>query len=254
MARMFWVQYQRELAYSRWQLTVLALVLVILYTLLSVRGGAWTEDLVNTLALLPVVLVPLWGLVAAFQSWWREWQQDTVQLTLSLPVRASCLLGAKLLAVVSEMVFIAAIWAGGLLTLIQLGIFPALRFGHPLFWKTDFHSVCLIGATGLFFVVLAVLIIQLAYIVARVVGRCPLLVMPVTMLVVTWLIIRVAPVVNYLFLWVPPLVGYNMVPCWGETMQLRAEMVSATPFASTFVLGAALFLLTARLIERDLDV
>lgn len=180
-------------------------------------------------ALLPLQFVPLWILWRSVSVWRRDYSGNHMLLLLSLPVPGWMLVTVKLLAVVVEAAFYLVVIGVGFSSLwtnnsastpLSVG-----GYGFLVWWAP--YSILTIGLMILF----PALLLQFAYLASRLTARLRGLVFAATLLVAWWLPFRVGGLCSH-----------------------RCFNIQVAPLVGALLVLGGLFWLSARWVERDLEV
>lgn len=172
--KMFFALYRKELSGARnVTLTILALILgldIFLFT----RISAWGYLQAFGFTFLPLFFLIFWGMFRAFAIVREEWKEGTAPFLRSLPVSGWSIIGTKLLAVLTE-------WIVLLLATLTIS---ALFYATAPLWGAEWvplaelpylaemiKFVAVLGISIALAVLLGSIIIQLAYLLGRMVNR-----------------------------------------------------------------------------------
>lgn len=200
---------------------------------------------------LPILFLPLWLFWQSFQSLRSEWREDTVYTLLVLPVPGWHVTLAKLIGILVEYSVLLVVSVGGGLLLFWRMIEP--------FWNALPSTSWILGNAFLLYLVSAlalaafVILMQLAFIVGKLVGRAQGLVAIWTWILASWLVGRLGSFLEPIFRWVPPiplhrvarleLLGRDVLLDWNIASQL-----------GTFLGVIGLFWLTSYLFEHFVEI
>ena len=192
MAR-YWSLLKKELRTSRMGFFILLFSIVAWDVFLSTRSNSWDKTLIFVLSFVPVVVLPFYAFVSGFSSFREEWQDKTIYLLLSLPVRGITLTSVKLLSVFIEiLVFV---------TIIFIGV---MMFGQKAFPVTMPYQLLIQGGLILSIAMLMLATMsQFAYLAGRLFERFQWLVSLWVFILLWWGIGRLFSLFSYLLKWLP---------------------------------------------------
>lgn len=256
MIRRLWQLYRRELGASRTFMVTVPCLIVLWNLFLLYQTRVWPMAVPGMLSLAPLFLTVPWAAIASVQSWRRQWQDNTVQLTLALPMPGWSFPVAKSMAVITETALYAAVAVlAGLPLLGRLFRLMADRGVPPsLLLAAGLTNVPQLLVVAILVAVVGCLMLQLAYLTGRLVGRWGTAVLPLALVLSLWALLRIGAGLNLLLVWVPPLVFRDVVAVARGVYQLRPLFVSPAPFLSILAVGAGYLRLIAWLLERQVDV
>lgn len=249
--RQLWTLYKKELAGTKLNFFLVVGIILFWETFLATRHGKWPGDLIFGLSFLPFALLPFWAVIGAVQSLRREWNENSIYVLLSLPTRGASVIGAKTLALVTELTayvllvpFFSWLLANGTRA-------PALL---PSNAGAVLLDVTLKGFWLYWFVLVMLTVVgQFSYLVGALLDRFQWLVAGWVFLVSAYLLTRGAQVISPVFAWVPdlPLRSYSEV---NGIPMIRTVYVDAAPLAGTVVIAAAMFVAASLLMEKGVEV
>lgn len=218
-------------------------------------------EAVFALLVVPLTFLPLWFMWQSLRTLRSEWREDTIFSLLLLPVTGWQLISAKLVALVIEATVIVITYSGGILILFQNTIRSLLSdilTGISLTLLLKNGLLVYLGAVALFTSFL--IFVQLAFIVAKLIGRFHGLVMIWVFILTTWLVDRMGYILQPVFAWIPDipldkLFGMNelLTVIKGENPAIVWQWnISAEVGAWLAVIG--LFVLSGWLLENYMEV
>jgi len=257
----FWALYTRDLLAGKGAAGMVTLIFILWYAFLVARLLSQGEPgTVVGLAAFPFSLVPVLGALAAFQVWQREWQGGSIHLTLALPLPGAALVGAKTLAALTESVFYAALAGVGYRVVIRLaavssalGVRSESGLQVTVSALVGAQNLLAVGLVGIVFFSAFLVLIQLAYLVSRLVGRATLLVVPAALAASLWACLRLgAGLAHLVSPYLPPLVLWNRLTV-GPVEQIGSQVIGLGPLLVAALLGTGLVFLCGWLVERAVD-
>lgn len=198
--RSFFQLLRKELFGLRWFIVPLVGLSVLWHLFLMTRIGLWDEGIVLGLGVMPFSFIPLWILITSFIVYRNEWNEDTIYFMLSLPVSPWKVTLTKLFSVVIGAVVGTGVVGLGFLSLLMrssVEIFSLV----PSDWIM--YNGMLVIIFSLAVLIAGVMVIQASFITSRMTNRLQGLVLLWILLIVSWLIPRLAMLIEPLLRWLP---------------------------------------------------
>ncbi|MDI6907245.1 MAG: hypothetical protein QMC81_07160 [Thermoanaerobacterales bacterium] len=238
----------KEIRASALPAGVFAVPAVVWYLFLASRAGVWGPHDIASYGFMPLLLLPVWAAGTAYYGLHVEWNTNTSQLLLSLPLRGWTTIGAKALAVQIGFTALSLLCVAGL-ALVAPGAVRELAVG-PYAWTAPFW-LC-VGYW--LFTVVAVVVGQFTFLAGRMVPRFRGPASGTAFFVASWLMFRLGALLSPLFHWVPD-VTLRTVNMVGENVaQVSTSTVNTAPIAAVLFLTAGLFALNGWFLEREVEV
>jgi len=232
--RSFWRLYASEVAGGFSTAALFATGIVTLDVLLRVLPGVYDRAPSPAFARIPIVVLPIWAMAAAFRSLHVEWRDDTVVSPRSLPVGPHAVAGAKLLAVMTYFTALSAV----------AGVGDAMVRQGPT--AAAIASVET-GGYGAYWVAASILAVvgQVAFLSGRCVAwwRTPTYIG--SFLAQLWFLFRLGGLIRPAFEWVP---DHTL-----RTMDGMASIFDTSPVAAVAACGFVLFVLGGLILGRALE-
>jgi len=168
--------------------------------------AGWSLGMVFILMTIPLTFLPIWLMWQTYQTLRTEWREKTTYTLLLLPIPGWQITLSKWTALLIEFTIVLAALVGSAL-LFFLGpineYYGSFLQAVPLIWFLRNGFLLYLGALATFssFIIL----VQLAFIVSKLVGRFRGLAALWTLLLATWLVERVGIILDPLFRWLPPI-------------------------------------------------
>lgn len=219
----------------------------------------WPLEAVAALALLPMGFLPFWFMWQTYQSLRSEWRDDTIYTLLALPVPGWFITLAKMMALLLEYTITAAVWVIGLLAVFWAPFRPELTELFSLLPVTWFlKNGLLIYLATVAIYASFITYVQLAYIVAKIVGRFHGLVLLWVLLLTGWLTSSVGALLQPIFAWMPK-VPLDRLFSLHETTKITTSVPHAIYWDVSGSIGSwlavvGLFFLSAWLLENYVEV
>jgi len=257
----FWALYKREVLAGRGVGAVVTMLIILWYVFLVARALSHAEPgSVVGPAAIPLWLVPVLGTVAAFQTWHREWQSGSIHLALALPLPGAALVGAKTLAALTESAFYVVLAGGGYWTVTRLaGVSSAVLVDTASGGQVTVNALVglqnllVVGLVATVFLSAFLVLVQLAYLVGRLVRRTTFLVVPAALAASLWASLRLGAGLAHLMTpYLPPLVLWNRMAL-GPVEQIGSHAIGLGSLLSAALLGSGLVLFCGWLAERAVD-
>ncbi len=217
---------------------------------LQTRVDKWTPSTPEAASAAFFVVLPVWAVIALVYSVQQEWTGNTIYMLLSLPVRGSVIIAAKLLAVLSWFV---------VLNLFRLVSF-LLHFRSTLLWPesgSPMHLLAFWVGMLAFGYLLGMALFLVLMLFSMLAGRlapkfCGAAAFG-TMFVSGWALFRLTPIISKLFGWLPG----TPVKVWGMhsgVLVMETVVLNTAHFVAIALLGAGFFALASMLVERQVEV
>lgn len=245
---------RKDLEASRWPLGILSGAIVGLLTFAWFRmppAGHVDWEAAAFVMAIPFVFLPFWLLWQSFQSLRSEWREDTVYTLLVLPVPGWQILISKMLEICIEYTVLLLVSLGGGLILFH-GHLEALLLILPrpswLLWNGFILYLVSLAVLAAF-----VSVIQLSFVVSKMVGRLQGLVALWVLILANWLVAKSGIILEPVFRWLPPLPLHRIF----DLQELGREIVlewNIAPEVGTWLGIIALFFLTSYLLENYLEI
>lgn len=233
-------------------------VLWLLFLRYRLESG-WPFDVVAALAVLPLAFLPFWFVWQTYQSLRTEWKEDTIYTILTLPVPGWLINLSKMVALLIEYTIVTAAWVvGGMLNFwsaLQPQLGELLQV-VPLTWFIKNGLLIYLFSLAIFATFIA--LVQLGYIVGKIIGRLQGLILLWVLLLASWIMQVAGALLQPLFAWVPKipldrLFGFHEIPRFVvEPPQTLLWDISGSIGSWMAVIG--LFYLGAWLLEHVIEV
>ncbi|HHY09253.1 MAG TPA: hypothetical protein GX528_01660 [Firmicutes bacterium] len=241
---------RKDLEAIRWSTgIIMGAVLGLLVFLRFKLAAGWSEQLVSVWMTIPLMFLPFWLLWQSFQGLRTEWRDDTIYTLLSLPVPGWQVTLAKLTTVIVEYTLLAGVIVFGNLILNPLVKGFAAEF--PVMWLI--RNGLLIYLTLLGHIAFFVVLIQLAFVVSKMVGRVQALVALWALFLSLWLTTRVGELLAPAFRWLPPIPLHRVFKLEEIGRGAVTANIALAPQVGRWLLAFALFCLTGYLLENFVE-
>ncbi len=248
----FWCLLKKDLEAMRWPVGIFAGVMtgIMVFVRFRVVGGLPGEIVPALTVALPLGVLPFWLLWQSLQSLRSEWQEDTVYTLLSLPVPGWWITLSKLFRIWIEYTLILALVVVGNMLLFS-DVFRLALGDIPGSWI--FRNGFLLYLFSLAVIAVFVILIQLVFVVSKLVGRFQGLVALWTGILTLWVMGAVTRLLEPLFRWVPPLSLERLFRV-GEIQRMIPMDLFFSPRVEAWLTVAAIFILTAYLLEHFVEI
>lgn len=243
---------RKDLEAMRWPVGIFAGIMagIMVFVRLKVSRGWPLETVPALTVLLPLAVLPFWLLWQSLQSLRTEWREDTVYILLSLPVPGWWITLSKLLRTWIEYTFILVLLVAGNLLLFS-DVFRMFLGDMSGQWL--FRNALLLYLFSLAVIAVFVTIIQLVFVVSKMVGRLQGLVALWTGILALWVMGGVSRLLAPLFSWVPT-VSLDRLFRLDEIGRIIPMDLFFAPRVEAWLLVVALFFLTAYLLEHFVEI
>lgn len=243
---------RKDLEPMRWPLGIFAAIMagIMIWVRFKVLQG-WPPEAVPPLTVaLPLGVLPFWLLWQSLQSLRSEWQEDTIYTLLSLPVPGWWITLSKLIRIWIEYTLILALVVAGNILLFSdllrlvLGDIPGL-------WVLRNGFLLYLFSLGV--IAVLVTLIQFVFIVSKLVGRFQGFVALWAGILSLWVTAGIGRLLEPLFRWVPP-ISLERLFRLDEIRSMVPMGVSFSPRVEILLAVGAIFILTAYLLERFVEI
>ena len=114
----FWSLYKKEMRSEAPSFFIL-LAVIFGWSVWVFSKPELPTEMTFVLVSLPLVMIPFYAVLRVILDLRSEWAEDTIQLLVSLPVRGWQVLGAKGLAIITEVILLAMVISGLLYTILS---------------------------------------------------------------------------------------------------------------------------------------
>jgi hypothetical protein len=213
----------------------------------------WGQIIISILSYLPFFLFPCIIIWAGFQSFRREWKQQTIYSLFSLPRSGWQIAGIKLAVAISFYLGLTLV-AGGLLLVVNEEVLTTVS-SQQLGGATAVSGWDLLQIVAAYWLVGAGLYItsQFSYLVSRIYARWRGIISILVFLLVQYLVIRGGSLLAVLFNWVPKITikSQLLLP---EAVPLTAVQLNLAPILGSVVIVCFIMGLSSWLLETQLEV
>ena len=243
---------RKDLEASRWPLGILSglILLFMLFVRYKISAGWALESAIITVALPLMFFVP-WFVWQSFQTLRSEWKEDTVYTLLVLPVPGWYITLAKLVGLFVEYTILLAVTLGGA-SLILGRVLLEFTPTAPIAWIIRNGLIVYLISLGILASV--VIFIQLAFVVSKMVGRFQGLVALWVLILTNWLVGQMGMLLEPVFRWVPPIPLERVFRLDQVGLELQRFDYHLAPKIGTWLGTILLFILTAWLMERYVEI
>lgn len=186
-----------------------AVAIVAVHLILLYKNAAVEFDSAAALSIfIPYLFLAILAIGTGYYQLHVEWRTNSIYLLLSLPIRGWKVLTAKLAAVLSLLIA-TSIWIGASFAILLLRVMwdevstsedwseigPSLfSLGVNLFW------------IGILVILFFLIVVQFTFLCGQLVAKFKWLVMLSAFFGISWLVLRVSPLLAYLLAWTPDIV------------------------------------------------
>ncbi len=231
-----------------------SLVIAWLVFLYSRLLKSWSLDIIAPLMSVPLFFMPFWLLWQCYQLLRNEWQEDTIYTLLLLPLPGWKLMASKLVTLLIEFSIFLVVYVGTILIFFQkLIMVDQLLASTSIIWFL--RNGLLIYIFALAFISGPLILVQLAFVVGKLVGRFRGLVAIWVLLLASWLSERIGLILQPIFRWLPP-VTINQIlrlqdlEWWPESYNWQWDITAEIGVWLTII---ALFFLSGWLLENYVE-
>ncbi|HHW12026.1 MAG TPA: hypothetical protein GXX33_03385 [Firmicutes bacterium] len=250
--KMFWSLYRKELSGARNTFLILCGLILSLDVFLATRIKAWGYKPAFVFTFLPLAFLIFWGFFRPLSLTRGEWREGTAPFLRSLPVSGWSIIGAKLLAAFTE-------WVGLNLTSLALsGLFYAAAPLCGAEWVplSDLPPVTEImkiltafGTNYALGIFLGAAILQLSYLIGRLVNRFTGLVSFASTVFLVYISAKVSELLTGLLSFLPGL-SLNIPQLSPDVRALQALSIT---FIVMLIEFALLFFITGWIMEKKME-
>lgn len=247
---------RKDLEASKWPVTMLSGVSLIWYLFLRLKlESTWSLSQVMFLLWFPLMFLPFWLIWESFQTLRTEWREDTAYTLIVLPVPGWYITLSKLLAMFVEYSLLLAVNIGGILVIFRTQLpemFGSLLQELPVSCLIRSMFILYLASLGIF--TYAIVFIQLAFVVSKMVGRLQGLVALWVLALASWFVNRMGILLEPLFRWVPPVSLDRLFHMERVGVTYDSFLWNLSPQIGIWLAVLALFILTAWLLEEYVEI